>query len=139
MTDLIDDGWLWLNNGTDYLKLACSQISWTPHLGTSFTHYPGGNFSVDMGMVYFTFKAKGIQCSTTTKYETIIENLLDWQSSGTFTLEIIKDSSDNKIKPDGTNTSYTVRLQKNGIKKGEKVEFGDGEHCEIKMLSFEEG
>lgn len=121
MTVHIADGRLWLGNGTDYLKVFCEHIFYTPVFKPEMEHYEGGiSFGVDLSVFYLVIKATGIWFDTNTKFENFVSYIKTWQQANTLQVEVIRDSSDNKVKLDGTNTVFPV-LVVGGLKEFEKM------------------
>lgn len=111
MTDYIADGRLWLSNETDYLKVFCEHIFWTPVTMPEMEHYEGGiNLGYDLSKRWIVIKAVGVWLNTNTKYENYVAYMNTWQQANTLRVEIIRDGSNNKVKCDGTNTVYPVLL-----------------------------
>ena len=109
MATLIDNGWLYLTNDTDIMKLACVGIKhnwkWQPDI----THYTGGgHYGFDLGESALTFKASRIIFATQANAETYLSNLRTWQLAGTFKLKVQSTSGGAFLKLDGTNTVFPV-------------------------------
>ena len=138
MTVIVNNGWLWLTDGTDYLKLRCREVTADLIMKPTFIHAPGVNFSMDVGTWYWVFKASGVIFNSYTDYTNTLAYLQDWQASAAFTLSVLRNTSENAMAFDGTDTTYTVRL-KDGIKGIAKPGNENNTVFEIGALTFEEG
>ena len=137
MTDHIPDGWLWLSNGSDYLKLFCEHIFWIPMYMPDIEHHEGGvNIGFDLSKFWVVIKASGVWLNTNTKYENFSSYLKTWQQANILQVEIIRDGSNNKVKLDGTNTVYPV-LVVGGLKELEKMP-GDQQKYRLGNLTLEQ-
>lgn len=137
MTDHIADGRLWISNGTDYLKVFCEHIFWTPVFEPDVEHFEGGiNFGFDLSKFFVVIKASGIWLETITKHDNFINYLKAWQQANTLQVEIVRDGSNNKLKLDGTNTVYPVLLV-GGLKESEKMS-GDQQKFRIGSITLEQ-
>ena len=136
---IINQGWLWLYSGADYLKLYFDKCEVDWKLNPKISHYSGG-----AGMMYDTqkwwlvFKCFDVWATSAANFASIQEYMRTWQKAGTFTLKIVKDAANNGIKFDGTNQTYTVAIPKDGVKGMSKVSRGTQEYFNIKMMLLEE-
>lgn len=138
MADIVADGWLWLSSGSDYLKLACKVVKWDYAFNPKLTHMVGEiNFGYDLKKRWVVVKAFAVLFSDSDSIEDTISYLKQWNEDGPFTLELIKNNSDDKLKLDGDNTSIEVFAT--GLKAGEKVSPGNQTIYKIEMLTFEQG
>lgn len=139
MTDIVVDGWLWLTDGVDYLKLQCKVIMWDFMLDPVISHYFGGShFGYDLGKRWLVVKAEEILIKSHIDYSNIVDYLKDWQAAGTITLSVVRNSSNNKIELDGDNTDFTVLIKKPGFKGMEKLSPGDQDKYGIGSITFEQ-
>ena len=138
MTTLIDKGWLVLTNGADVMKLAVRSITAERRTKTKFTHYVGGNFSIDLGLSYHVWNCSGLIFDSVANMETFLAYTQTWQQTAAFTMYVYKDGSSNKIKWNGTDTDYTVRIAENGTKGIHLADGGTG-YAFIDTLILEEG
>ena len=137
MTDHIDDGWLWISNGSDYLKVFCEHIYWFEVYNPEIEHKEGGlNFGFDLSLYYIIVKASGVWLNTNAKKNNFSAYIKSWQQANTLQIEVIRDSSDNKEKLDGTNTVFPV-LVMGGLKKFEKMR-GDQQKYRCDSITFEQ-
>ena len=121
MTVHINDGYAWLGNGTDYLKVFCEHILWIPVTGPELEHYEGGvSFGVDLSKFFLVIKLQGIWLNTNTKYENYMTYMKSWQQSNTLQIEIQRNIGGTKLKIDGTNTILPVLAMK-GFGEFEKM------------------
>jgi len=136
MTVHIDDGYLWIGNGTDYLKVFCEHIFYSVIFMPELEHYEGGvNFGYDLGKTWVVIKATGVWLNTNTKFENFVSYITTWQQANTLQVEVIRDGA-NKVKIDGTNTIYPVLCSK-GLADTEKMN-EDQEIFRIDNLNFEQ-
>ena len=137
MTDYISGGWLWLSNGTDYLKVICEQIMWTPVMSPEIEHMEGGtNFGFDLGLFYIVIKVMGIWIDSNADMVDFLSYTKSWQQANTLQVEIVRNSSNNKEKLDGTNTVFPVFMM-GGAKDWEKKP-GDQEKYRCNTITFEQ-
>lgn len=137
MTDYIDKGWLWLSNGTDYLKVYCEHIYWTEIYAPEIEHKEGGlNFGFDLNLYYIMVKVKGVWLESNTEKNNFSKYIKSWQQSNTLQIEVVRNSSDNKEKLDGTNTVFPVLIV-GGLKEFEKMP-GDQEKYKCSGITFEQ-
>lgn len=136
----VHNGWLWINDGSDHLKVyfqVCKgKVIDEPLM---LEHYEGGfNFGIGGGKKYLVLLVQNILIPSHADYEIFMANLLSWQEDDDgFTVEVIRDSSNNKIAWDGTNTAYTMML-KSDVDAIEKKAPGDGDVYVIGKLLLEE-
>jgi hypothetical protein len=137
MATLINDGWLYLTDGSDIMKLACEQITIDEDREPDITHYTGGgHYGYDLGSRWIIIKVKNIVFKTKANRETAVEKLDSWQAAGTITLKIQASSSEAYEKIDGSNTTLPVLHY--GPKKQEKIAKGDGTVYVIGQIKFEQ-
>lgn len=122
MVDIIDKGWAYLSNGTDYLKVYCQHILITPVFMPEVEHYEGGvNIGYDLARFWLNIKLVGVWVQSNTEYEAFVSNIKSWQQANTLRIEISRDGT-NKAKLDGTNTIFPV-LVMGGLKEMEKMPY----------------
>jgi len=110
MTDHINDGWLYFTNGTDYLKVFCQKISWSPVYEPTTQNLAGGvNIGFDMGTFYLKISAQKIWLNTNTKYENFMTYTKSWQQADSLKIEVSRNGT-NKIKLDGTHTTFPCHI-----------------------------
>ena len=120
VTVIINDGYLWFGNGTDYLKVFCEHILYSNLVGPELEHYEGGvNLGFDLSKEWVVIKAVGVWLDTNTKYENFVSNIKSWQKANTLQVEVIRDGT-NKVKIDGSSTIYPVLMTK-GLNEIEKM------------------
>lgn len=136
MTNHIDDGWLWITNGTDYLKVFCEHIVWNEVYKPDVEHYEGGvNFGWDLSKYYVIVKAMGVWLNTATKKDNFSSYVKTWQQANTLKIEISKDGT-NKVPLDGTNTTFPMLIVE-GLKEIEKMP-GTQQVYRIGDITFEQ-
>jgi hypothetical protein len=138
MVNLIEDGWLYLSNGTDVLELACKKIQWDEIRDPNFNHQPGFNFVYDLDVDYFIVKVTNVYFNTTAKYELAVATLNAWQKAGIYNLKIQRNVAGAYLKLDGIYTQIQVMMNK-GLSNMEKISPEDGEVYTIGKITFEEG
>ena len=137
MATIIDDGWVYLTDGTDVIKAQSREVVYDEIWNPEITHYVGGgSYGYDLGMVTRVWKVKGILFDSHTKYDNFVTYLRSWQTSGTITLGIYRNSSSAYWVCDGTNTTYTVLVR--SLQGARKLAPADGDVWEIGMAVFEE-
>jgi hypothetical protein len=137
MVNHINDGWALLSNGTDYLKVFCEHILWTPIVMPEVEHYGGGiNFGIDISIFFFQVKLQGVWLDTNTKFENYMTYIKAWQQAGTLKIEIQRNSGGTILKLDGTNTIYPVLAMK-GFGEFEKMP-GDQDKFRANTIVFEQ-
>ncbi|KKM77942.1 hypothetical protein LCGC14_1364930 [marine sediment metagenome] len=136
MTVIINDGYLWFGNGTDYLKVFCQHILYSNLVGPELEHYEGGvNLGFDLSKEWVVIKAVGVWLDTNTKYENFVSNIKSWQKANTLQVEVIRDGT-NKVKIDGSSTIYPVLMTK-GLNEIEKMP-GNQEKFKIEGIILEQ-
>ena len=138
MTNHIEDGRLWLsNNGVDYLKVYCQNIFWTLVFMPEIEHYEGGvNIGFDLGKKFVIIKATGVWLDTNTKYENFVSYITAWQQANTLQVEVSRNTSNDKVKLDGSYTAFPVLITK-GLNEMEKMA-GDQQKYMISNLTIEQ-
>lgn len=137
MTVLINDGWLWLSNGTDTMKLACRQISYDHPRAPEITHYEGGiSFGYDLDLEFIIVKASGIILTNNADMVIFNDKINDWLKTAPITLQLQRNTGGSFEKFDGTNTTLTV-LSK-GSSGIQKIAHEDGVTYEVTKMEFEE-
>jgi hypothetical protein len=138
VADIITDGWLELDDGTDFLKVTCERISWDYVIKGKIKHYDVGiNLNIPVNKQYLIFMAEGIWLNTHTKLSNFIDYLKDWQLAGSFNLRIRRDTAVNYIECDGDNTTFVVNL-KDKMEGISKESPGDQQYYKINKLIFEQ-
>lgn len=138
MANLINDGWLYLSNGTDDMKLACREIKWDILRDPDINHEVGGwNFGYDLGTKYIIVKPSGILFKTNADVSTFIDKLNEWLDLGTITLKIQRNTGGNFEALDGTNTSFPV-LSPKGASGIQKIAKENGTVYEVSKCDFEQ-
>lgn len=137
MATLIDDGWVYLTDGSDVIKARARDILYAEAWDPDIEHYTGNaQFGFWLNRAVRTWKVKGLLFDTHAKYTSFVSNLRSWNNSAPFTLGIYRDSSSNYWECDGTNTTFTVLAY--GIGGGRKIAPEDGTVYEIGLVTFEE-
>ena len=138
MTILVDNGWLYLDNTTDQMKLYVKRIVIDDnHLDPNIEHYAGGsNMGFWLGERQIIVKALNIIFITQADAEKFIEKLNAWDYAGAYTLKIIVSATPTYFKIDGVNESIEVLSY--GAKETEKAERGAGTKYKIAMVKFEQ-
>jgi len=136
MTTLIDEGWLYLTNGTNIMRLACRSIQYDRIWEPDHNHeYGGFNYGYDLAKDYFVIKAGGILFNTTAKKDTFEENIALWQQAEAFTLKIQnKTTPATYTKIGGVYTTLKV-LGTKGYSGVHKIA-GEGEFWIIEKMEF---
>ena len=137
---IINQGWLWLYSGSDYLKLYFDECKVDWKLSPKISHYAGeAGMMYDIKKWYLIFKCFKVWATSAANFASINEYLRIWQAAGTFTLKIVREGVSNTgIKFDGTNETYTVAIAKDGVKDMQKISRGTQEYFNIQMLMLEE-
>ena len=113
------------------------RIFWTPIFLPEIEHYEGGiNIGYDLGKFFLVIKATDVWLNTNTKYEDFVSYIKSWQQANTLQVEIVRNSSNDKVKLDGTHTIYPVLITK-GLSKIEKMP-GDQQKYRINNISMEQ-
>jgi len=138
MATLIDNGWLYLTNGTDIMKLYVKRIVIDDnHLDPFLEHFAGGtNVGFWLGERQIMVKALDIMFITQANAEKFIEKLNAWDYAGVYTLKIQVSATPTYFKIDGVNESISVLSF--GAKEIEKAEKGAGTHYKIASVKFEQ-
>lgn len=135
---IINEGWLILSNGTDTLKLYFEGCKVSLKMKPNINHFTGqGHFGFDMQKWYLEFKVQKIYGTSHANFSSIIDYLTDWQSLGSFNLQIYRDTSSNMIEWDGDHTTFPVML-KTGLNDMEKIAPRDGVIYVIGNVIFEQ-
>lgn len=137
MVDYISGGWCWLSNGSDYLKLKCEGILWTAVHLPEIEHYEGGiNIGFDLSKYYIIIKLIGVWIESNADMVDFLSYTKTWQQANTLQVEIIRNSSNNKEKLDGTNTVFPVHIV-GGAKDWKKM-LGDQEKYRCESIKLEQ-
>lgn len=111
MADIINDGWLYLSDGTDNLKLAAARITWKRVLDSDFTSTEGGfNFGYALGVDYYIWKVGSIYFDTYAKSKDFEAYITEWHKAGTLTMQVRRNTGGDFEAFDKTNTTYKVLL-----------------------------
>lgn len=138
MATLIDDGWLYLSNGSDTMKIACIEISYDHIRDGEANHYEGGiNFGYDMNLNYFMIKVSGMVFKTKAAVEIFKDKFNSWLTSAPITLRIQDNTAPTYEKFDGTNTTLTV-ISPKGYSGYKKIAHENGTVWVIDKCGFEE-
>jgi hypothetical protein len=138
MATLVDDGWLWLTDGVDTLKLACVNVTWDILRFPNIDHYEGDfHLGYDLKRKYILVKVNQIIFDTYAKRKTAINTLNTWQDSGLIDLQIQRKSTGAFEEFVGSNTTLPS-LMKYGLKNVQKVVNGDREFYIIGKVDFEQ-
>ena len=136
MTKLIEDGWLWVDNGTDSMELAVKIIEHNIPRAPDIMHYnAGGSHGWDLGKKNVIIKVKGIMFETLADMETFQLKIDAWQSAGTIDVKVQVTEGGTYQKLDGTNTVYPCLHY--GTEKGMKLGSGDNTIYEVGQMIFE--
>ena len=139
MVDIIIDGWLWVTNGSDYLKLGTEEILWDIMVDPKIEHYYGGaHLGYDLEKKWLVLKVIGIKIKSHANYASIVSNLMAWQVAGSMILSVVRNTSNNKITFDGSNSNYPVLIKKPGLKQMQKVSPDNQDRYRIETLTFEQ-
>jgi hypothetical protein len=145
MTDIVDEGgWLWFSDESgssgDYLKVSAKRVLHDMvEMPLMLEHYEGGvNFDVGGGKEYSVFIIDGIYLESHTNYAAFMSNILSWLKNSTLYLEVIRDSSLNRVAWNGTDTKYKVALV-NKIQAGQKISRYNRQVYMLNRLLFEQG
>lgn len=138
MANLINDGWLYLSNGTDDMKLACREIKWDIIRDPEIVHEIGAwNYGYDLGTKFVVLKVSGILFKTNANVNTFNEKFNEWLSSGTITLKVQRNTTGDYEKLDGTYTSFPV-LSPKGASGIQKIAKANGTIYEVGKVDFEQ-
>lgn len=136
MATLINDGWLYLTNGIDIMRLACREISWDIIRDPTIVHEVGGlSYGYDLGTKYIMIKVSGILFGNNADVNTFNEKLNSWLDSGPIDLKIQRNTSVAYEKLDGVNTVFPVLVPK-GISGIKKIAKENGVVYEVGKVSF---
>ena len=115
----------------------CEHIYWTEIYAPEIEHKEGGlNFGFDLSLYYIIVKLTGIWLESNTEKNNFSKYIKLWQQANTLQIEVVRNSSDNKEKLDGTNTIFPM-LVVGKIGEIEKMR-GDQEKYKIKNITFEQ-
>ena len=138
MVTVIDDGWLYLSDGTDILKLFVETFKFKYIKKGTIKHYDGGiNLYIPVHKSYLIAVAEGIWLDSVAKVENYQKYIKDWLDSGTFTMKFQYESGGSYLELDGDNESYNVAV-KNDLGEVEKVSNGDQEYFYVDKLILEQ-
>lgn len=122
----ISGGWLWLHNGTDYLKIKCEGILYTLMFEPEVEHKQGGvNLGWDLATKYVIVKAVGLWIESNADQVDLLSYSTTWQQANTLKVSVQRNSSADMEKMDGTNTIFPCHIV-GGIKEVAKM-LGDQE------------
>lgn len=137
MAVLLDDGPLWLTDGTDWLKVSPEDIKpeFTPEPNVSL--YPTGGHGIDVGKQPWVVKAKNIRFKSHADYitftSTIFTRSTGWQYTSMY-LQIKRDAAQSLNWPfDGVHETYKVIVA--GFVPS-KPGRGDDDSYAIEMMVF---
>lgn len=139
MADVINQGWLDITSGATHLHVYfqdCVVDLVTEPL--KLIHEVGRiNLGIGGGKEYLVFNVARVFLTSHADFVSFVHTLKDWQRSGSFTLGVRRDAS-NQIQFDGENSTYTVML-KNKIAGISKINPGatDGVYV-VNNLIFEQ-
>lgn len=138
MATLINNGWLYLSDGTDEMKLACREIKWDAMREPEIIHEVGGwSYGYDLDIDYLIIKVSGILFKTSADHVIFETKLRSWQKSGVINLKVQRKVAGDFEPLDGTYTQIQVLAQK-GWQDIQKIANEDGEVYEIGKIAFEE-
>ena len=138
MADIITDGWLELDDGSDYLKVMFDECKYDWVHNPTVKHYSGGvNSGYTLGKKWLEFKVRNIWFTNHTTWSNFSKYLDDFQDGGRFTLKIRRDVAGNYIAIN-EDTSWDVMVKKNGCKDMQKIGFEDEQIYQIGFMIFEE-
>lgn len=137
MVLLIDNGWLYLTNDVDIMKVYTKRIVIDDvHLDPFIEHFTGGyNMGFWLGERQIIVKALDLMFITQADAEKFIEKLNAWDYAGAYTLRIQVSATPTYFKIDGVNDSISVLSH--GARETEKAERGAGTKYKIAMVKFE--
>lgn len=112
----------------------------TYHIESIRKHYPNqGGYTYHDGTRWLEFTIRDILMTSHSNFSSFIDYITDWlDSSSEFTLQIVRDSSLNKVEWDGDNTSFTVTIKTPGLKGMEQIAKEPKELYLIREITFEE-
>lgn len=138
MATLIDQGWLYVSNGTDIMKLACVKIKWDYVRNPKITHTEGGyHMGYDLLKKWIVIKVSKILFKTYAHRKTALDTLNSWQDSGPYTLKIQRKSTGQFEEWEGSNTSLSV-LSTTGFRDIEKLSNRNQEVYSFGKVIFEQ-
>ena len=138
MATLINDGWLYLSDGTDIMMLACREISYDIIRDPDINHDVGAlSYGYDMGEKWIQIKVSGIILKTEANKNTFVDKYNSWLDSGLIYLKIQRNTGGAFDKLDGTNTRVEV-LSPKGLLGIQKIAKENGVIYEIGKVVFEQ-
>ena len=110
---------------------------WTSVMNPEIEHTEGGiNFGFDLSLYYIKIKLMGIWIESNADMVDFQTYTKSWQQSNDLQIEIVRNSSDDKEKLDGTNTVFPVHIT-GGTKEIKKMA-GDQEKYRIEEVNLEQ-
>ncbi|MFW9872561.1 MAG: hypothetical protein ACFFG0_05610 [Candidatus Thorarchaeota archaeon] len=138
MATIINDGWLVITDGSDELRLMFEECKIDIMTNPTIKHYAGGsNTGYTTGKRWLEFKVRNIWLTSSSNFNNFSKYTLSFQDSGTFNIQIKRDSSGNYVTIDD-NDDWDVMVKQNGIKDMQKISFGDQQIYQIGLLLLEE-
>jgi len=142
MTDYISGGYLWITDGTDYLKIKVKDIYYWLNIDPTFKHYGGGgHMFYDLEKRFWNVLAEGIFLESHQDWYDFQHYLIDWHDAGGFTVSIYRDTGGTNVvhfyNAGADASSLTMAIAKNGLKRGGKVE-GETQYWKIDGVLLEQ-
>lgn len=146
MTDYIEDGFLWVSDGSDYLKVQCEKIWYWLVIEPTIKHYNNeGHMFYDLKKRYWMILAEGIWLKTHTDWKDFQKYLLDWHDDGPFYVRVhngdppILNTTEVEFYDAGSYVKVlSMAIAKNGLKRGSKQSVGTQEYWKIESVMFEQ-
>lgn len=129
---------MWLDDGTDYMKVKTQKISCDWAFAPTIEHLVGkAHYYYDLQERFLEWKAKNLMFDSHADFSTFLTNIESWHDNSELYLSVVRDSSDNKVSYDGTNTRWQVALAK-GLSGLELLGAQDITNFKIKSITFHE-
>lgn len=138
MGDIIVDGWLRLDDGSNVLKVMFEECKYDFIFNPTIKHYSGGaHTGYSLGKKWLEFKVRNIWFTTHTKFALFTDYITDFQSGGVFELKIQRTVAGAYIEIN-EDTAWNVMIKKNGCKDMTKIGIEDEQIYQIGLLLLEE-
>jgi len=138
MTVIINDGWLYLSNGVDELKLFVETFRYEYIVKGKTSHYTGGyNLYIPVVKEYLMAQAEGIWLNSLAKVENYSKYLKTWIKAGTFNLKFQYESGGSYLELDGDNETFPVTVKNGKTGNIEKRANGDQTFFRVDKVMFE--
>lgn len=138
MSDVNEGGWLYLTDGANKMWLACESIEVDIKDEIVRERVPGDDgWKFSLKEIYREVKAENVHFTSHTNLHNCIDNLINWNYAGAFTLKIIRTSTPDYSDIFGSgSTTLTVLFE--DVKGIHKESRGNTQHWIIKQMRFVE-